>query len=326
MTLSPVHVIAVLACAVEGAPLDFRLTHNADAQTHLDAAARIGLIAPVTGLLAPTAAGRGFYITQRLSRLPAGPVSGWSLEDDEIVCDTADKIEALAAERAAAAAAARTSYRLTFRHAAAGQPCVLDTRVVDPGEVPSLFTDALTDGVVHALNQFRVDGQLWLDPHGPHASSIRALTAVCASELAAIAAAGQPAARIILSCPLAFAQTPASRPMGRGWLDGPALPDARVPGRMSPGEWTDGNDELNTDSSVEYWIGRYTNYVINEAAHEVMEWFRTGEEHWLDPDGPAQLDILDATNGLADRLSTIATRVGGVPAGSSTLLMSWAAV
>ncbi|WP_328344716.1 hypothetical protein [Micromonospora sp. NBC_00421] len=105
---------------------------------------------------------------------------------------------------------------------------------------------------------------------------------------------------------LTYARTQLRR-VQPGALDGPTIPCAYGGKDGQDGGWYDGRDLAVTGRTEAEWVDRYFGYAVNEAVHEVLEWFRVDGLPWLDPHGsPAHEDeVCAAVDELVDRLAQI---------------------
>lgn len=110
-----------------------------------------------------------------------------------------------------------------------------------------------------------------------------------------------------LSYRLAFAQID-PREFQPGEMFGPDTPDALGLRERVPGDWgkTDCPDETDPAVSEQDWIAHFLTLALNEAVHEVLEWFQIDGERYLNPHGVHEGTIVEHVDALATRLMLLA--------------------
>ncbi|WP_158894267.1 hypothetical protein [Amycolatopsis anabasis] len=110
-----------------------------------------------------------------------------------------------------------------------------------------------------------------------------------------------------LSYRLAFGPTD-TREFRPGELFGPDTPDALGVRDRVPGDWgkTDCPDETDPAVSEQDWIAHFLTLALNEAVHEVLEWFQVDGVRYLNPHGGHEAAIVKHVDRLAEQLALLA--------------------
>ncbi|MFC4859168.1 hypothetical protein [Actinophytocola glycyrrhizae] len=110
-----------------------------------------------------------------------------------------------------------------------------------------------------------------------------------------------------MSYRLAFGATDA-RQFRPGELFGPDAPDARGVRDRVPGDWgkIDCPDETDPTVSEQDWITHFLTLALNEAVHEVLEWFQVDGVQYLNPHGAHEAAIVEHVDALAEQLARLA--------------------
>jgi hypothetical protein len=66
-------------------------------------------------------------------------------------------------------------------------------------------------------------------------------------------------------------------------------------------------DAVDEHVTASQWHNHFLCMAVNEAVHEVLEWFRVDEARYLDPHGQHLSAIVTAATGLAFALADLAT-------------------
>lgn len=191
-----------------------------------------------------------------------------------------------------------------------------DPEVTEQEWLDHYLSMAVNEAVHEVLEWFRVDDHCYLDPHGEHEPAIFAAVNACAAQLAALAgrhngrsarpsssncgrACDRAAERITYQLTYAATRTP--RECYPDSILGPDIPNARQDGTLASGEWQyamvyDTVDDHVTESQ---WHNHFLCMAVNEAVHEVLEWFRVDDVRYLDPHGERLEAIANAATELA---------------------------
>jgi hypothetical protein len=109
---------------------------------------------------------------------------------------------------------------------------------------------------------------------------------------------------------LIYGRTEKPRTWKREELEGPDIPDAFHEGKLSPGAWLQ-QIQISRDEeefSQEDWLAHFLSMAVNEAVHEVLEYFRVDGRPYLNPHGQCEEEIYILVNELAAELAGLAER------------------
>lgn len=97
-----------------------------------------------------------------------------------------------------------------------------------------------------------------------------------------------PGAKSRVSYRLVHGRLPETRDFHRTFLTGPDLPDALGSEKMASGTWNQSpsfwvNGRPLSDTTENDWLAHFLSMAVNEAVHEVLEYFQVDGKPWLNP-------------------------------------------
>lgn len=110
---------------------------------------------------------------------------------------------------------------------------------------------------------------------------------------------------------LTFGRTEEPRSFDREIITGPRLPDAVNEGQTSTGDWHCfiTPPDIYKRPTVNHWIESYFEGAIQEAIHEVLEWFKVDGERFMDPHNfGTETQIMEEVNTMVGKLLQLRKR------------------